>query len=81
MKKNWEDVLSLYVDRTISPDGRDTFESTQVLSNRIFDFASIKAGDIILDLGCGWGKALQPFVSRFRSVIGVDISKENIARA
>ena len=81
MKKNWEDVLSLYVDWTISPDGRDTFESTQVLSDRIFDFASIKTGDMILDLGCGWGKSLQPFVSRFRSVIGVDISKENIARA
>lgn len=55
MEKNWEKNLSVYIKRTISPDGRDTFESTQALSERMFEFTSVKNGDRLLDLGCGWG--------------------------
>ena len=81
MEKNWEKNLSVYIKRTISPDGRDTFESTQALSERMFEFASVKNGDRLLDLGCGWGKSLQPFVPHFLSVLGIDTSQENIAQA
>ena len=81
MEKNWEKSLSIYIKRTISPDGRDTFESTQALSERIFDFASVKNGDKVLDLGCGWGKSLQPFVPHFLSALGIDVSQKNILRA
>ena len=77
MEKN----LSVHISRTISPDGRDTFESTQALSERMFEFASVKNGDRLLDLGCGWGKSLQPFVPHFLSVLGIDTSQENIAQA
>lgn len=42
MEKNWEKNLSVYIKRTISPDGRDTIESTQALSERMFEFASVK---------------------------------------
>lgn len=81
MEKNWEKNLSVYIKRTISPDGRDTFESTQALSERMFEFTSVKNGDRLLDLGCGWGKSLQPFVSHFLSALGIDTSQENIAQA
>ncbi|GAE17408.1 hypothetical protein JCM6294_151 [Bacteroides pyogenes DSM 20611 = JCM 6294] len=54
MEKSWEKNLSVHISRTISPDGRDTFESTQALSERMFEFASVKNGDRLLDLGCGW---------------------------
>ena len=74
MEKNWEKNLSVYIKRTISPDGRDTFESTQALSERMFEFTSVKNGDRLLDLGCGWGKSLQPFVPHFLSVLGIDTS-------
>ena len=57
MKKSWEKNLYIYIKRTISPDGRDTFESTHALSERMFEFASVKDGDKVLDLGCGWGKS------------------------
>ena len=40
MEKNWEKNLSVYIKRTISPDGSDTFESTQAFSEQIFEFAS-----------------------------------------
>ena len=81
MKKSWEKNLSIYIKRTISPDGRDTFESTHALSERMFEFASVKNGDKVLDLGCGWGKSLQPFVPHFLSALGIDMSQENILRA
>ena len=81
MKKSWEKNLSIYIKRTISPDGRDTFESTHALSERMFEFASVKDGDKVLDLGCGWGKSLQPFVPHFLSALGMDMSQENILRA
>lgn len=81
MEKNWEKNLSVYIKRTISPDGRDTFESTQALSERMFEFTSVKNGDRLLDLGCGWGKSLQPLVSHFLSALGIDTSQENIAQA
>lgn len=45
MEKSWEKNLSVHISRTISPDGRDTFESTQALSERMFEFASVKNGD------------------------------------
>lgn len=81
MEKSWEKNLSVYINRTISPDGRDTFESTQALSEQMFEFASVKNGDKVLDLGCGWGKSLQPFIPNFLSALGTDTSLENIARA
>ena len=81
MEKNWERNLSVYINRTISPDGRDTFESTQALSERMFEFASVKNGDKVLDLGCGWGKSLDLFVPHFLSALVIDTSQENIAQA
>lgn len=81
MEKNWKKNLSVYINRTISPDGRDTFESTQALSERMFEFATVKKGNKVMDLGCGWGKSLQPFVSHFLSALGIDTSQENIAQA
>ena len=81
MEKNWEKNLSVYINSTISPDGRDTFESTQALSERMFEFASVKNGDKVLDLGCGWGKSLDLFVPHFLSALGIDTSQENIAQA
>ena len=81
MEKNWEKNLSVYIERTISPDGRDTFESTQALSEQMFEFATVKKGNKVMDLGCGWGKSLQPFVPHFISALGIDTSQENIAQA
>ncbi|MCE2615831.1 class I SAM-dependent methyltransferase [Phocaeicola oris] len=81
MENNWKECLSAYINRTISPDGRDTFESTETLSERIFEFASIKQGEKVLDLGCGWGKSLPPFIPHFSSALGIDMRRENIAQA
>lgn len=81
MEKNWEKNLSVYINRTISPDGRDTFESTQALNEQMFEFVSVKNGDKVLDLGCGWGKSLDLFVPHFLSALGIDTSQENIAQA
>lgn len=81
MEKRWEKDLSTYIHRTTSPDRRDTFESTQALGEQMLEFASIKNGDKALDLGCGWGKSLRPFIPHFRLSLGIDTSRENIERA
>lgn len=84
MKDNsilWNETLQVYVQHRVSPDGRDTFESTPQLTEALQVFATHKTGDCLLDLGCGWGASLQPFVGHFKELIGVDVSTENLQKA
>ena len=53
MESLWTEILRLYIRHTISPDGRDTFESTPQLAKALQRVASRPSGDTLLDLGCG----------------------------
>jgi len=79
MKKDtsWGNVASWY-DELLSED--DTYQTKVILPNltRILD---IKKGDKILDLACGQGFFSRAWASAGAEVIGVDISKELIAKA
>ena len=80
-QNQWTKDLALYIQHLVSPDGRDTFESTPLLAEKLYELSSYKEGDTLLDLGCGWGKSLAPFVPHFKELIGVDMSVENLDRA
>ena len=58
MKSLWTETLRLYIRHTISPDGRDTFESTPQLAKALQRVASRPSSDTLLDFGCGWGASL-----------------------
>ena len=81
IQNQWTKDLALYIQHLVSPDGRDTFESTPLLAEKLYELSSYKEGDTLLDLGCGWGKSLAPFVPHFKELIGVDMSVENLDRA
>ncbi|PIE84435.1 MAG: SAM-dependent methyltransferase [Bacteroidia bacterium] len=81
MERDWAGKLATFIKRTISPDGRDTYETTRALSERMLEFAGVQRGERVLDLGCGWGASMHAFAPRFASALGVDLSEENIRRA
>ena len=70
MESLWTEILRLYIRHTISPDGRDTFESTPQLAKALQRVASRPSGDTLLDLGCSWGRfaetVCQPFCAYYR---------------
>ena len=81
MESFWTEILRLYIRHTISPDGRDTFESTPQLAKALQRVASRPSGDTLLDLGCSWGASLKPFANHFAHIIGVDCNAENLRAA
>lgn len=46
-----------------------------------FVLSRIKPGDIVLDLGCGFGRTLPPLAAKARSVVGIDNAAASIAMA
>jgi len=41
----------------------------------------IRRGDVVLDLGCGYGRIMPELAQKAGSVIGIDISEQNIELA
>ncbi len=81
MKMTYDNIVNRYVDKIISPDGRHTFETKESLSAELQNFALPAKTEILIDLGCGWGASINPFVRSFKKIIGVDISAANIQKA
>lgn len=81
MNMTYDNILNRYVDKIISPDGRHTFETKASLSEELQNFALPADNEILIDLGCGWGASINPFVRNFKKIIGVDISMANIQKA
>jgi ubiquinone/menaquinone biosynthesis C-methylase UbiE len=46
-----------------------------------FTLSHIKAGDSVLDLGCGYGRTLPPLAAKAGSVVGIDNATASIAMA
>jgi len=50
-------------------------------TNILLKLLKIKKNDIVLDLGCGSGIHMQLLSPKCKKIIGLDISKEMIAKA
>lgn len=77
MEQSWDAVFKQYVNHLISPDGRDTFESTPQLIQKILSAANIQSTDTVVDVGCGWGNLTIPAVAYSSHVIGIEPNPEN----
>jgi ubiquinone/menaquinone biosynthesis C-methylase UbiE len=81
MDTNWTSVLDNYVNKVVSPDGRQTYESKERLVDTLLELAELKDTDKVIDIGCGWGnftKICGEFVS---NVIGIEPNLENLNEA
>lgn len=78
----WDSILERYIHNLISPDGRDTFESTTFLVEKILQKANIGQDDRIVDVGCGWGNLTRACsLQTRRTVIGIEPSIKNMREA
>ncbi len=82
MINKWDTTLGQYISNIISPDGRDTFESTTILTDKILKLANIGQSDIVLDIGCGWGNITRRCSTQTHyPVIGIEPDLYNIEEA
>lgn len=78
----WDSILERYIHNLISPDGRNTFESTSFLVEKILQIANIRQDDIIVDVGCGWGNIIRACsLQTQQTVIGIEPNIKNIREA
>lgn len=81
LDKNWGKILAKYVAKTLSPDGRETYESNDLLIKTLFEFAGILKTDKVVDIGCGWGNFTN-FCAKFcDNVVGIEPNEQNLQTA
>jgi cyclopropane fatty-acyl-phospholipid synthase-like methyltransferase len=74
----WDRIFEHYVNLVTSPSGEYTFESAPALVRRLISLSEPRSGEVVIDMGAGWGKvtiAIAPLVGK---VIAVEPAKENI---
>ncbi|HHU02726.1 MAG TPA: class I SAM-dependent methyltransferase [Christensenellaceae bacterium] len=81
MKTNWSKLLDKYVNKIVSPDGRQTYESKEELVNTILELAELKDTDKVIDIGCGWGNFIETCSRLVNSVIGIEPNLDNLNEA
>ncbi|NLL62582.1 MAG: methyltransferase domain-containing protein [Candidatus Atribacteria bacterium] len=81
MDTNWTRVLSGYVNKIVSPDGRQTYESKKKLVDTLLELAELKDTDTVIDIGCGWGNFTKICSELVNSVIGIEPNLENLNKA
>jgi cyclopropane fatty-acyl-phospholipid synthase-like methyltransferase len=81
MDTNWTRVLSGYVNKIVSPDGRQTYESKKKLVDTLLELAELKDTDTVIDIGCGWGNFTKICSELANSVIGIEPNLENLNKA
>lgn len=82
MTISWDETLKTYVRNLISPDGRNTFESTPALIQVILDKANIRDEDTVIDVGCGWGNITRQCAELTKGdVIGIEPNFDNLQEA
>jgi cyclopropane fatty-acyl-phospholipid synthase-like methyltransferase len=81
MNKEYDYIFKQYVNKLISPDGKETFESTKELTERIIKNAEFKSENSVIDIGSGWGNNAIPISELVKNVIGIEPDKKNIEEA
>jgi 16S rRNA A1518/A1519 N6-dimethyltransferase RsmA/KsgA/DIM1 with predicted DNA glycosylase/AP lyase activity len=76
MNNDWNFIFEKYALKIKSPDGRETFESSSELCNRIINYADIKLSDTIIDMRSGWGNVTNKLSPLAKKVIGIEPNKK-----
>ena len=81
MNSTWDNILKKYVHNLVSPDGRNTFESTPELVKVILQKAKITSSDTVIDIGCGWGNLTREIACYSAYTIGIETNLNNLNTA
>lgn len=81
MNNKWDFVFETYAKKIQSPDGRDTFESSDVLIDRIITNGEIKKSDTIIDIGSGWGNVAIKLSELAENIVGIEPNDKNLEEA
>ena len=81
MAENWTALLDKYINKLISPDGRQTYESKDELVNLMLKLAELKKSDKVMDIGCGWGNFSKVCSNFSDEVIGIEPNADNLQEA
>ena len=78
----WLDRTMTYSSALFSHPGQDLAEAQTAKYERLLDRLNVKAGDHILEIGCGWGGFAEHAAStRGVRVTGISLSREQLAWA
>ncbi|WP_022955904.1 SAM-dependent methyltransferase [Perlucidibaca piscinae] len=78
----WLDRTMTYSSALFSHPGQDLAEAQTAKYERLLDRLGVKAGDHILEIGCGWGGFAEHAAStRGVRVTGISLSREQLAWA
>jgi len=81
MNEQWDFVFQEYVKLLISPDGRETFESTEKLVEKIISNIDSNHNSVGIDIGSGWGNLTISLARKINRIIGVEPNRKNINEA
>ena len=81
MEVLWERTLETYIRNLVSPDGRNTFESTPALVDAILRKTQVTSKDTVMDIGCGWGNLTQEIAKYAAHTFGVEPDLNNLNAA
>jgi cyclopropane-fatty-acyl-phospholipid synthase len=77
----WLDETMTYSSALYEGERRDLAAAQQAKYRRILDRLGARAGDTILEIGCGWGGFAEAAAERGCQVTGITISEEQFAYA
>lgn len=81
MDTDWTEILNKYINKLVSPDGRQTYESKNELVDFMIDLMDIQSNDRIIDIGSGWGNFLIKASNSSENVIGIEPNLDNLNEA
>ncbi len=81
MYTDWTEILNKYINKLVSPDGRQTYESKNELVDFMIDLMDIQSNDRIIDIGSGWGNFLIKASNSSENVIGIEPNLDNLNEA
>jgi cyclopropane-fatty-acyl-phospholipid synthase len=78
----WLDPSMTYSSAVFASDDQDLEEAQHAKYRAVADAAGVKAGDTVLEIGCGWGGFAETVAKDYgASVYGITLSKEQLAYA
>ena len=77
----WDDIFTKFAIQVISPEGKMTFETSYLLTQKIIQMLSLEKQDIALEMGSGWGNLSLQIAPLVKQVIAIEPSKKNAQMA